>query len=146
MFTKGFSSIFYRGGASVRTKESIIFWLLSALFVIACVCLVLFTSLLRTSDQLYVSEITSTTVLEEVSVNQGSSTAPAQTEPPLALININIATADELMSLPGIGEVIASRIIEYREQNGGFDNIEEIKEVSGIGDAKFEAIKDLITV
>ena len=62
------------------------------------------------------------------------------------LTNINLATKIELMELPGIGEAYAERIIAYREEHGGFQSIEEIKNVSGIGDAKFEKIKDLITV
>lgn len=61
-------------------------------------------------------------------------------------ININTASVSELESLPGIGPVLAQRIVDYRAQKGGFKTIEEIKEVSGIGDKKFEAIKDLITV
>ena len=48
--------------------------------------------------------------------------------------------------MPGIGPSIASKIIDYREQNGKFNSIEEIKEVSGIGDAKYEKIKDSITI
>ena len=60
-------------------------------------------------------------------------------------IDINTCTKEELMSLPGIGEVLAQRVIEYREQNP-FKTIEDIKNVSGIGDKKFESIKDLITV
>ncbi|QQY80441.1 competence protein ComEA [Keratinibaculum paraultunense] len=59
-------------------------------------------------------------------------------------ININMCTKEELMSLPGIGEVLAGRILEYREQNK-FKNIEDIKNVSGIGEKKFESIKELIT-
>ena len=59
-------------------------------------------------------------------------------------VNINTATAEELMELPGIGPVIAKRIIEYREATGGFKNIEELKEVRGIGEAKFAAIKDMV--
>ena len=62
------------------------------------------------------------------------------------LININTASKEELETLPGIGEVLAQRIIDYRRTNGYFKSIEEIKEVSGIGEKKFEAIKDLITV
>lgn len=61
-------------------------------------------------------------------------------------ININTASAKELESLPGIGPVLAQRIVDYRTQKGGFQTIEEIMEVSGIGEKKFQAIKDLITV
>ncbi|NMB06946.1 MAG: hypothetical protein GX981_00990 [Tissierellia bacterium] len=60
-------------------------------------------------------------------------------------ININIAPKEQLMTLPGIGEVLAGRIVEYRE-NTPFKSIEDIKNVSGIGDKKFEGIKDLITI
>jgi competence protein ComEA len=61
-------------------------------------------------------------------------------------ININTATAAQLDSLPGIGEAYAARIIEYRQSNGGFKTIEEIKNVKGIGDKTFEKLKNLITV
>ena len=61
-------------------------------------------------------------------------------------ININTATVEELVSLPGIGNKIANRIIEYREQNDNFKTIEEIMNVKGIGKKKFKKIKQLITV
>lgn len=62
------------------------------------------------------------------------------------LININTATLEELDGLPGIGPTIAQRIIDYRTENGAFSTIDEIMEVSGIGPATFDEIKDLITV
>ena len=61
-------------------------------------------------------------------------------------ININTATEEELDTLPGIGPSTASKIIDYRKENGKFKSVEEIKEVSGIGDAKYEKIKKLITI
>lgn len=61
-------------------------------------------------------------------------------------INLNTATQKELESLPGIGPTLASRIIEYRKANGFYQTIEDVKKVSGIGEKRFEAIKDLITV
>lgn len=62
-------------------------------------------------------------------------------------ININRATAEELAAnLNGIGPTLAQRIIDYRENNGAFQSIEEIKNVSGIGDKRYEDIKDKIVV
>ena len=61
-------------------------------------------------------------------------------------VNINTATKDELMNLPNIGESKALAIIEYREKNGLFTSIDDIKNVSGIGDKLFEAIKENISI
>lgn len=61
------------------------------------------------------------------------------------LVNINTANAEQLETLKGIGPALAQRIIEYREQNGAFKSIDEIKNVRGIGDKKFAAFKDKIT-
>ncbi len=62
------------------------------------------------------------------------------------LVNINEASLEELQTLKGIGPAMSERILQYREENGGFHSIEEIKNVKGIGDAKFNAIKDFISV
>ena len=62
------------------------------------------------------------------------------------LIDINVASLDELDTLPGIGPTTAQKIIDYRDANGPFQSIEDIMNVSGIGPATFEEIKDLITV
>ena len=61
-------------------------------------------------------------------------------------MDINNASQTELETLPGIGPSTAQKIINYRKENGKFSNIEELKEVSGIGDSKFENIKDLICI
>ena len=61
-------------------------------------------------------------------------------------VNINTASQSELDELPGIGPSTAQKIIEYREENGNFEKIEDVQNVKGIGDAKFEEIKDKITV
>jgi len=63
-----------------------------------------------------------------------------------AKININTANANMLQTLPGIGPVLSERIIEYRNQNGLFGVIDDIKDVSGIAEKKYEGIKDLICV
>lgn len=61
-------------------------------------------------------------------------------------ININTATKEELMKLPRIGDSMSQRIIDYREKEGNFKLVDDIKEVSGIGDKMFENIKDQITI
>ena len=75
-----------------------------------------------------------TTVNEEINSEEQST------------ININTASLKELMELPGIGEVTANKIIEYRTQNGKFGTIEELKNVPGIGSSKFENLKEKIRV
>ncbi len=64
----------------------------------------------------------------------------------LSKININKASSNELKSLAGIGDVTATKIIEYRNQNGKFKTIEEVMSVKGIGEKKFESIKNDIKV
>ncbi len=79
----------------------------------------------------------------------GQELAPVRSERLLvdpALININTATADELTALPGIGETLAARIVSYREQHGPFTQIDEIMNVSGIGEGKFNDFREMITV
>lgn len=73
-------------------------------------------------------------------------TESSTTETTNTLININNDGIEKLTTLPGIGESKAKTIIEYRKSNGNFKTIEELKNVSGIGDSTFEKIKDLITI
>ena len=61
-------------------------------------------------------------------------------------VNINLADEKTLDSLPGIGPAMAKRIIDYRNTEGMFQSPEDLKKIKGIGDAKFEKLKDKITV
>jgi competence protein ComEA len=77
----------------------------------------------------------------------GENDAPLSLTPgPDAKININTATAEQLDTLPGIGPDLAKRIVDWRESQGPFASIADIKQVSGIGDGIFERLKDRITV
>lgn len=62
------------------------------------------------------------------------------------LVNVNTATAPELETLPGIGEVIAQAIVDHRTENGPFTSVDQLLDVSGIGDATLEDIRELVTV
>ena len=66
--------------------------------------------------------------------------------PDLSPLNLNTATQEELAQLPGIGEELARRIVEYREAHGAFESMEELMEVSGIGEGKFAGLEGRITV
>jgi competence protein ComEA len=67
-------------------------------------------------------------------------------QPGKSCVNLNTATVEELMSLPGVGEVRGKRIIEYRERNGRFNRAEEIIILEGFSDNKYREIAELICV
>lgn len=65
---------------------------------------------------------------------------------PGAPVNLNTATLAQLDALPGVGPVLAQRILTHREQHGGFRSVADLRQVEGIGDARYEQLKDLVTV
>lgn len=93
------------------------------------------------AEESYTSSVTS----ETSSIKSGSSSSTTSSSK-TSKININKATQTELETIPGIGPSTALKIINYREENGKFNSIEDIKNVSGIGDTKYEKMKDYITV
>lgn len=84
----------------------------------------------------------------------GAITLSAQTKPPAqkavagaaAPVNLNTATAEQLASIPGVGAKMAERIVDYRQKNGGFKKVEDLMNVSGVGEKSFLKMKPLITV
>ena len=83
---------------------------------------------------------------EYVTIDGGTNNKNENKSQESTKININTCTQTELETLPGIGPSTALKIIQYRNEKGKFKSIEEIKEVSGIGESKFKQIKDLIKV
>jgi competence protein ComEA len=61
-------------------------------------------------------------------------------------VNLNTATLADLDTLPGVGPVLAQRILDARESQGGFHAVSDLRKVDGIGDARYEQLKDLVTV
>lgn len=78
--------------------------------------------------------------------NSSGTSSNTKRERTSSIVNINTATQTELETLPGIGPSTALKIINYRKENGKFSSIEDLKNVNGIGDNKFEALKKYITV
>lgn len=85
---------------------------------------------------------------EQIAVGIPGSSSPGDVDPAgqSGLVDLNTATQAELEELPGIGPVLAQRILDFREDNGGFSAVEQLRDVSGIGPTVYEDIVDLVTV
>jgi comEA protein len=84
---------------------------------------------------------------EKVLAGQPKATLQLQGQPqPAVMVNVNKATAEELIKVRGIGPVMAKRIIEHRDKNGMFKSIDDLTQVQGIGGSKLKRIQDQITV
>lgn len=106
-------------------------------------------ALLEDGEKIVVPYKTYSETGEEINANaynQVTSAYPSFPASTSTKININTADVTGLQALPGIGPILSERIIEYRNKNGLFGVIDDIKDVSGIGEKKFEGIKDLICV
>lgn len=105
------------------------------------------TEIISVIESPITTEITTVITIPEITTIETSITesATVKLSEPNGLINLNTAGIEELKQLNGVGDVIAARIVEYA-QTIGFKSIDEIKNVKGIGDKKYEKIKDKITV
>jgi competence protein ComEA len=81
---------------------------------------------------------------------QGVQAAPGSTgsagSAPATPLDLNVATSEQMQQLPGVGPVLAQRIIDYRTQHGGFRTVEELRQVTGIGARRFAELKDLVRI
>jgi len=76
----------------------------------------------------------------------GAATGPASAGSLGGMVNLNTAGLDQLQTLPGVGPVLAQHIVDWRTQHGSFGSIDQLNDVTGIGDVKFAALKPLVTV
>lgn len=109
--------------------------LLLILLVFLCVCIGVLIGRASIGEHILVAY--DAAPVETVPATEASTDSP---------IDINTATLEQFMTLPGIGEVLAKRIIDYRTQNGAFQNIDELTYIEGIGITTLEQIREQITV
>ena len=102
---------------------------------------------LQDGQKIYIPNLNEdeTAIIENGGITE-SATASRTTINSTGKININTATQTELELVTGVGPSTATKIIEYREENGKFQTVEDIKNVPGIGDSKYESMKEQITV
>ena len=98
---------------------------------------------LEDGQKIYIPNINDT---ETEIIDDGASGVVDDATIKQTVVNINKADEKELQSLNGIGESLATSIVQYRKENGKFETIEDLKNVPGIGDSKFENIKEYIKV
>ena len=127
---------------NLKQSKSEYILIASALFIVALILIYIAVY----SPPLVPENIASNkTVVNETTTLTSTTESVSTTETP-DVININTATVEQFISLNGIGEILAKRIVDYRTENGKFTNIDELMNVSGIGEKKFNAIKKFLYV
>ncbi|OQS23333.1 DNA-binding protein [Nocardia donostiensis] len=86
------------------------------------------------------------TTISGGTTSTGAAAGPGSARNPATPVNLNTATEPDLDTLPGVGPVTARAIISWRETNGRFTDIEQLAEVNGIGPARLERLRDLVTI
>lgn len=103
--------------------------------------------ILEDGQKIYIPSIYDNDITEYISTENGFNIIENTKESSSnSKININKAGLDELKNLPGVGDSLAGRILSYRNENGNFKSIYDLKNVSGIGDKKFESLKEYVTI
>lgn len=103
--------------------------------------------LLEDGQKLYIPNINDNEDVEYISLENGDNIVEStKSDSKNSKININKADLSDLETLPGVGASLAERIITYRKENGLFTSIEDLKNVSGIGEKKFESLKEYISI
>lgn len=103
--------------------------------------------ILEDGQKLYIPSIYDNEPVEYISINNGTNIIEnPNTLSSSSKININKAGIEELTTLPGVGDSLAQKIFNYRKENGNFKSIDDLKNVNGIGDKKFESLKEYISI
>lgn len=102
---------------------------------------------LEDGQKLYIPSIYENDIVEYISTENGTNIIENSNRTSTnSKININKADIEDLKLLPGVGDSLGQKILNYRKENGKFESIEDLKNVNGIGDKKFESLKEYITL
>lgn len=125
-------------------KYKFAFVFTSAALAVCCAMLILLLINKNAKNKISVINYSISAVSENESDN--CETAETDSDVPHGKIDLNTCTARQLCAIPGIGEKTAEKILEYRETAGGFDSVDELINVNGIGEVKLEKMRQYVTV
>lgn len=131
-------------------KIALVLLMLTLTFAGFCVGLFIGKQREPASVTIYTTKTPTATVSESTAAPESPPESPPESTQGAAyvdgLLDINLASVEDLTTLPGIGPALAQRIVDYREQNGRFSSVEELRNISGIGEKRLSAILEYITV